>query len=196
MTEKIIWPLFSKPVFKSPIELGNIDLSNVKWAQNYQNSISQSQNVLAMPEFKELSVKCLAVIKDYFYNVMMADPKVEIYITESWLNKTEPGQSHHRHWHPKSLLSAVVYLESEGDSGGIRFITSQYDLLEYQITGANIYNSKSWSLTPTPGDMLVFPSNLEHLVDQYTGSVPRISLSFNTFIRGEINASPLTKLNI
>jgi uncharacterized protein (TIGR02466 family) len=196
MTEKTVWPLFSKPIFRAPVDIGNIDLSSVKWARNYQNWISESQDILGSENFRDLGEKCQQIVKEYFYNIMMVSPKVEIYITESWLNKTEKGQSHHRHWHPNSILSGVLYLESEGETGNIRFITSQYDTLEFQVMGANVYNSKSWSITPRAGDMLVFPSNTEHLVDYYEGEIPRISLSFNTFVRGEINSDPLTKLNI
>lgn len=194
--EKMLWPLFSKPIFKTYIDLGNVNLENVKWARNYQNWISTSQQVLDDPEFSELADKVYQGVAEYFYNIMQAEPSIELYVTESWFNKTENGQSHHRHWHPNSLLSAVVYLESEGDSGRIKFITSQYDTLEYNIVGPNLYNSRSWSVTPERGTMIVFPSNVEHMVEEYFGNTPRISLSFNTFIRGNINVDPLTRLSI
>lgn len=196
MTEKTLWPLFSKPIFKTSIDISGVDISTIKWAKNYQNWISETQNVFEDPVFSPLVEKCHDAVCEYFYGIMQASPKVEIYITENWLNKTENGQSHHRHWHPNSILSGVLYLSSEGESGNLRFITSQYDTLEYQLTGANIYNSRSWGVTPVPGDLIIFPSNVEHLVDLYTGQTPRVSLSFNTFIRGEINSDPLTRLSI
>ena len=103
---------------------------------------------------------------------------------------------HHRHYHPNSIFSAVAYLQSEGESGQTRFITSEYQTLEYDIDESNIYNSKSWSITPRVGEMIVFPSSVEHMVNEYMGDVPRISLSFNTFLKGQINTMPLTKLSL
>lgn len=196
MTEKLLWPLFSKPILKTFVNLREIDLSNIKWARNYQNYISISQQILDEPEFAALKEQVLINLAEYFYGIMQAKHDIGIYITESWLNKTEQGQSHHRHWHPNSILSGVVYLQTDGDSGKIKFITSQFDTIEYGINDANIYNSRSWSVVPETESMIIFPSNVEHLVEEYTGNIPRISLAFNTFLRGNVNTDPLTRLII
>jgi uncharacterized protein (TIGR02466 family) len=127
---------------------------------------------------------------------MQTSQQTEIYITESWLNKTEKGQSHHRHWHPNSVISGVVYLAGDPESGHLRFITSQYNTLEFEIAETNIYNAKSWASPGIPGSIILFPSNLEHLVDEYQGDIPRISMSFNTFVKGKINNLPLTRLSV
>jgi uncharacterized protein (TIGR02466 family) len=190
-------PLFSKPIFTSAVNVENLDLSSVKWAKNYQNWISEDQHILSNEAFKELAVEVGSKVADYFYGVMSVSLNTEIYITESWLNKTEKGQSHHRHWHPNSILSGVVNLSGAADQGGhLRLITSSYETLEFEVVEPNLYNSKSWSFNPTPGNVIIFPSNVEHLVDTYTGDEPRITLSFNTFVRGSINSLPLTKLSI
>lgn len=194
MPEKMLWPLFSKPVFKTHLDVSGVDLSNIKWARNYQNWISTSQEVLNDPAYGKLLEGISAGISEYFYGIMSARTDVELFVTESWFNKTEKGQTHHRHWHPNSLLSGVVYLQSEGDTGRIKFITSQYDTIEYNINEANLYNSRSWTVTPEAGSMVIFPSNVEHMVEEYHGDTPRISLAFNTFVRGNINTDPLTKL--
>jgi uncharacterized protein (TIGR02466 family) len=196
MNEKSLIPLFSKPVFKTYLNTTNVDLSEIQWAQNYQNWISTSQNVLSESKYSNLLSGISDGLSEYFYGVMGANQDVEIYITESWFNKTECRQSHHRHWHPNSIVSGVVFLESAGDSGRIKFITSQFDTIEYNIVEANLYNSRSWSMTPEVGSMILFPSNVEHLVEEYIGETPRISLAFNTFVKGNINLAPLTRLVI
>jgi uncharacterized protein (TIGR02466 family) len=196
MNDKMLIPLFSKPILKAPIDIGTVDLSKVTWTKNYQNWISTDQNIIQQPEFSVVAEKVYDNLCEYFYGIMQANPDAEIYITESWLNKTESGQSHHRHWHPNSILSGIVYLAGEGDTGRTKFITSQYDTIEYDINESNIYNSKSWSLPVINNTMVLFPSNVEHLVEPYTGTEPRITLSFNTFIRGNLNKSPLTRLSL
>jgi uncharacterized protein (TIGR02466 family) len=194
--EKTLWPLFSKPIFRTSVDLTGLDLSKVEWIENYNNWISKSQNILEQPGFETLSQSAFDGVCEYFYGIMRANEKAEIAITESWLNKTEKGQIHHRHYHPNSIFSAIVYLQSEGESGQTKFITSEYQTIEYDIDESNLYNSKSWSITPKAGDMLVFPSSVEHMVTEYLGNTPRITLSFNTFLRGQINSLPLTRLSI
>jgi uncharacterized protein (TIGR02466 family) len=194
--EKVIWPLFAKPIFKRAVDISGVDLSSVKWAKNYNNWISESQNILAEPEFKNLAESVYDGLCEYFYGVMQAKDSVEIYFTESWFNKTEKGQMHHRHWHPNSIVSGIVYLEADGTSGGTKFITSQYDTIEYGINSANIYNSRSWTVDPEVGTMVLFPSNVEHMVVEYQGEKPRITLSFNSFVRGHVNTDPLTRLSL
>jgi len=192
--DKIVWPLFSKPIFKRPVDVSNVDLASIKWARNYNNWISESQQVLSQPEFSQFAENVYDGICEYFYGVMQAKTNIEIYVTESWFNKTEVGQTHHRHWHPNSLYSGIVYIDSEGSTGRTRFITSHYDTVEYDVVDSNIYNSRSWNIDPEVGTMIIFPSSVEHMVEEYLGTRPRITLSFNTFIRGDVNTSPLTRL--
>jgi uncharacterized protein (TIGR02466 family) len=192
-----VYPLFSRPIMKQSINIDGLNFDNIKWGRNYNNSISQSQDVLEDVNFIHLKEECYKGLNEYFYNMMSVSNDVEIYITESWFNKTEKNETHHRHWHPNSLISGIVYLAGELEAGGdTTFITSQYNTLEFDVKEANLYNSKSWSLPPLNGEMLLFPSQVEHLVDTYTGETPRISLSFNTFVKGDINKQGLLRLSI
>jgi uncharacterized protein (TIGR02466 family) len=192
-----VYPLFAKTIVRTQIDLEGTDLSKIEWSQNYQNEISNSQNVLDEPNFTKLRKECMKGINDYFHGVMKVSEDTEIYITESWFNKTNKGQTHHRHWHPNSTLSAIVFMSGEqGKGGNTSFITSQYDTLEFDITEANLWNSKSWSVEPSVGTMLIFPSSVEHLVQPYEGDEPRISLSFNTFVKGKLNQQTLTRLEV
>ena len=194
INEQLI-PLFAKPMFKTGIDL-NLDLSKIDWIENYNNSISSSQQVLDTKEFAQIKQAIMEKVQSYFYGIINASPECEIYITESWVNKTEKGQSHHRHWHPNSILSGIVSLATDNQGGATVFITSSFDTLEYDIIESNLYNSKRWGINLAPGEMLIFPSSVEHLVEEYQGDSPRITLSFNTFLRGTINKHPLTKLVI
>jgi len=196
MNRDELFPLFSRPVFKSTVNTFNVDLSSIKWARNYNNWISESQDVLNLEPFKEISIEICNKVADYFYGIMSVSQETELYITESWVNKTEKGQSHHRHWHPNSILSGVVTLSGNPESGRLKFITSYFDTLEFEVTDSNLYNSKSWSIPSVPGNIVIFPSSVEHLVEEYHGEEPRITLSFNTFVKGKINDLPLTRLKI
>jgi len=194
INEQVI-PLFSKPMFKTAIEI-KLDITPINWIENYTNFISDNQQVLNLPEFAELRTAIEEKLYTYFYGIVNASQDCEIYITESWFNKTEKGQSHHRHWHPNSVLSGIVALSTDPTSGATVFITSAFDTIEYDINEPNLYNSKRWGINLASGDMLIFPSSVEHLVEQYNGDTPRITLSFNTFVKGVVNRNPLTQLKI
>lgn len=189
-------PLFSSPIFIENIKKIDLDFSEVTWANNYNNSISQDQNILSNAKFRNLLDEITPCVFEYFHGVMGVNTETEIYITESWLNKTEKGEKHHRHWHPNSVVSGIVYLAGNENSGFTTFIKGQYESLEFEVQHSNLYNSKSWSIEPINNRILIFPSKLEHMVDEYQGDIPRITLSFNTFIRGYVNSLPLTRLQI
>jgi uncharacterized protein (TIGR02466 family) len=194
--DRILWSLFSKPLYKGDIDVGNIDYSKVEWMPNNSNWVSKDLRVLEDEQFKRIAAQATIIMHEFFHGVMSVKPGTELYFTESWLNKTEKGQSHHRHWHPNSVLSGIVYLSTSGDSGKTRFVSSDYSTFEFEANEANIYNSKTWTITPEVGKILIFPSSLEHMVDPYEGDEPRITLAFNTFVKGPISSNPLTNLSI
>lgn len=189
-------PLFSKPVFLYNIDNLKFDLTQVEWIENYGNFTSKSKDVIPTITTKDVEGKILECLYEYFYNIQGVKSTTQIYITESWLNKTEPGQYHHRHWHPNSIISGVICISNEGNSGALTFITSNYDTLEFETSHANVYNSKSWSYTPKTNDIILFPSSVEHLVEKNISEHSRITLSFNTFVSGKINSLPFTSLQL
>ena len=46
------------------------------------------------------------------------------------------------------------------------------------------------------GDLILFPSTLMHSVKTNTTDKERISLAFNSFIKGTVSTSPLNQLNL
>ncbi len=189
-------PLFCKPVYVNHVPQLNFDISNVEWIQNYTNFTSKSRNIL--PEIANVETIQLIyqTLSEYFYGLLGVNESTELYITESWLNKNTSGQHHHRHWHPNSIISAVICLSAVEDSGALTFITSAYETMEFEVAHANVYNSKSWSCNLKPNDIVLFPSSVEHLVEKNNSQTERITLSFNTFVKGKINTLPYTSLVI
>ena len=166
--------------------------------RNAGNWGSDSTDVLNDPEFEDIKNFIDLKLKDYFYDIMKAPKHLELYVTQSWLNFTEPGEFHHKHIHPNSLVSGVFYLQTE-ISDKITFFkyfddTSmiQFDPTEYAYT-----NSASWWLEAEQGNLFIFPSNTYHMVENTVSKKTRVSLAFNTFIRGEVGQRMnYTKLNL
>ena len=60
----------------------------------------------------------------------------------------------------------------------------------------NYFNSNTWDVPVEPGKLILFPSYLEHSVPVVKENVTRISLSFNTFIVGNINEGDAISLSL
>lgn len=179
--------LFTLPITLTNITLPPIAFDKIEWVKNCNNMRSKGTRVLHDPALVGLRTQIEAVTNAYFYDVMKYTPFASIYITESWFNKTEAGQSHHQHYHANSILSGILYLDGEGHGGKTEFYSPHKNPFVFAVTELNRWNSGMFSVDPVIGQCVVFPSMLEHSVTPYTGSKPRISLSWNTFIKGEIN---------
>ena len=71
------------------------------------------------------------------------------------------------------------------------------DLIKLTSKEFNFYNSESWWIPVKTGDLVVFPSNFAHSVANTESKNTRISLSFNTFLKGIIgDPDTLTELVI
>ena len=68
-------------------------------------------------------------------------------------------------------------------------------MLNFETKEYNHWNSKTWSFVVNNGDVVLFPSELEHMVQVKTTDNTRISLSFNVFVKGHLGSEiNLTKL--
>lgn len=134
-------------------------------------------------------------IDEYTVNVLGEDPSLRY--TQSWININPPGTSHHKHSHINSIVSGVLYLQTNENSG--KFLVHRYDnrTIQNQTKTFNKYNFSYMFFEPRKFDLYLFPSSLEHSVEENKSNEDRISLSFNTFYHGTINAySTLTELKI
>jgi uncharacterized protein (TIGR02466 family) len=105
-------------------------------------------------------------------------------MTQSWLNFTKPGEFHHKHAHPNSLISGVYYFNADKENDKIYFYDDEYQRIKIQPKDWNYHNSKSWWYPVGTGDLVIFPSELTHMVDVTTSKETRISLAFNVFAKG------------
>ena len=111
----------------------------------------------------------------------------KIYITQSWINLTESGQSHNKHVHTNSFLSGVLYLDAIDNVDRITFYKEEYDVLNVAPSKYTTLNCQSETFFVKTGKLLIFPSLLSHEVPKIdTNRKTRISLSFNTFLKGRL----------
>ena len=122
--------------------------------------------------------------------------KIEPYITQSWLNFTKHKGYHHLHNHPNSFISGVLYINSDINKDKIQFYRTDYIQLQVESLSNDIYYN-SYTLPVNTGKLILFPSSTMHQVPKTTNEKTRISLAFNTFIKGNLGANKaLTELKL
>ena len=199
--------LFSIPLFKtnygkiSPEERRTVDKYVMDLQQNTFNYTSNERYILDkdFPELRKfIDQSIVSYVEEVIYGEEYDREKISFDITQSWINLTQPGGSHHSHCHRNSVLSGVFYIQTNPEVDGITFrnlIPEQTIAIEPKKF--NHYNSATWRVMVEEGDLLLFPSHLYHYVDTVITPMPRLSLSFNAFPRGTLGHSrDLTELII
>jgi uncharacterized protein (TIGR02466 family) len=185
--------LFPRVVSVSKLkDLSSFDkLRNLDLKDNVGNKSGKNSYILNNPEYSELKDTIEVILNEHFYKVYNPIENIELYVTQSWVNHTEKDEYHHRHSHPNSILSGVLYLDIDKDSDNITFFSGQNNhdtLLKFTPEEYNLYNSTSWTVNEfNEGNIIIFPSILEHAVETRKDSgITRISLAFNSFVKGKI----------
>ena len=187
-----IHPLFPIPVIAYDIDIDEKErlflLSQYpeNTVSNTGNFTSIDNNILERVEVQGLNKKLTHLVNEAFTHVYNPLYDIELYITQSWLNFTSKDQYHHHHTHPNSIFSAVLYLKAgEGDS--ITFHNpSSTNYYEVPSTQYSHLNSRKWNFSVKDNILLFFPSTLPHSVPIVTHDNLRVSLSFNTFFKGQL----------
>jgi len=110
-------------------------------------------------------------------------------LTTSWIAKIEPGGYSHWHNHNNCFYSGVLYLTTnENGSGNIIFNTFSNNRFELQPKEWNIFNSKTFSFCPKTKEVIYFPAEIFHKVEQNTTQSTRYSLAFNFMPIGKLGS--------
>ena len=148
------------------------------------NSQSENTFVLDNPELKRIRLWIESEIEKFIKNVLGSDS--EMVITQSWLNKNCKGESHHDHMHPNSIISGVWYPLCHEKLPPIKFMNRFQPHINISIKEFNTFNSATFMLPMKMGEMIIFPSHLMHGVPANQSDDARISLSFNTWAKGNM----------
>ena len=205
MSEKnlkpIIHSIFPTPVYITKIDRGftKQELQFVKeqkkhCTKNDGNINTKDNYILNRKQFKNIKKFLDKHCKEYLDTVICTKNNIELYITQSWLNYTEADQYHHRHEHPNSVVSGVLYFDSDIKNDKILFSHSRgYQQIspEIDIEKFNLWNSGTWFFPVETGNLFMFPSSTTHQVETKKGNNTRISLAFNTFYKGSVGSNDL-----
>jgi uncharacterized protein (TIGR02466 family) len=191
--EPTVNQLFPTPVAFSKLprkytneEVAFIQKCSLNVTKNTGNTTSVDRYVLDEPVMADLKAFIQFYVNHFMESVEAPYNPVEAYITQSWLNYTQPGEYHHKHEHPNSYLSGVLYINADPEKDKIYFYKNGYKRISLPTNNYNPFNSESWWFSVGTCDLVIFPSYLTHMVEQTVSADTRISIAFNTFLKGYI----------
>lgn len=191
MTKPELVQLFPTPVCIFKYE-DNFD-DELKWVKNLdysdgvKNGTQQSLNTFVLDDINMIKIRSFIDSSIDFFAKNIYQHKNKFTITQSWVNKSSKGRDHHSHVHPNSIISGVFYFKIS-DLPPIEFKNSQKYAFSFDMESFNNFNSATYLLPLNDGELIIFPSHLEHSVPVNTKEDERISLSFNTFTKGPLGS--------
>lgn len=197
-----IMPIFPTPlgIVSLPRAITEEELIFIKKQEvvpNEGNLTSKNNYILETNELADLKFLLYSKVQEFFTKTVLPRYNNQIRITQSWINYNGPGQYHHKHAHPNSIISGVYYVQSDESTGKIYFHKNEYNQIRFESDFYNEYNSPSHWIPAATNRLVLFPSSLTHHVEQLNSVIPRISLSFNTFITGMVgDDNTLTGLRV
>ena len=205
MHKPLIYSIFPTPIYKTKIdrgftkqELQFVNEQKKHCSKNKGNINTKDNYILKRKELKNIKKFLDKCCEDYLNRIICTKNNIELYITQSWLNYTETNQYHHQHAHPNSVVSGVLYFDSDIKNDKILFthpLGYRQIKPETDDTKYNLWNSETWFFPVETGDLFMFPSSTTHQVETKQGNNTRISLAFNTFYKGTVGSnSELTEL--
>ena len=150
----------------------------------YYNRQSEDTFVLDKPELANIRAFIEQKLHKFVTEIMASTDK--LVITQSWLNKNKKGESHHEHVHPNSMVSGVWYPQIHEQLPPIQFRSRSQRDVSLQTEKYNTFNSATFMLPMKRGELILFPSNLTHSVPINNSEEERISLSFNSWPKGNM----------
>ena len=194
MSNEII-PLFSTPVYKTSVEVTDLDtvLKTIPYEPYPDNSgyTSKDVKILLSEPFKGIRKLIEQHMNMYCFELLKL-ANFRIKHSQSWINLHKPGNYSPKHYHSNSCFSGGLYLDVPEGSGGLVFCASHTSptyttgTVRPLTTDGNIFNADRWGFDVQKGDLILFPSHLMHQTDVNVTNSNRYMVAFNYFLEGKI----------
>ena len=186
MTNTFIEPIFSKPVYCKHLNIDTKKIVSMLEEYSFDDSetiggtfTSQTKSLYILDDekFKFLKNQLMSEFYSFIQEQMRYTNKFDL--TTSWFTKSVKGQSSSYHNHNNCMFSAVLYLQTDENSGDIKF--QNMETIRYQLNyeQGNLFNSIEYEIKPTNGMFIIFPSEVWHKITQNNSDITRYSLAMN-----------------
>ena len=197
-----ILPLFSTPILHikdtgfrcTDRELRSIDNLSYMSPQEGHVLLTKNVNLFKLNYFSRIKKECEKHLKCYTKKILCI--KQDFYITNSWITKKSLKSgynTHHKHSHPNSIFSGVLYLDVEDGNDQKLFLAGKTGFLntfnfDYHYSDYNMINSNKYWVPVNVGTCIIFPSSVPHWVEDIKTEGERIVMGFNCFVKGKMGS--------
>tara|TARA_B100001013_G_scaffold262204_1_gene164760 strand:- start:2513 stop:3172 length:660 start_codon:yes stop_codon:yes gene_type:complete len=206
-----ITPLWATPLFQStlkniPQECKDYIMKNVEYKRYPANNGfgSKSKFLLDIQALAPLKKVLTDVTHEYLYKILDIDESADFQMTNSWSVKHIKGDEAGQHHHANSMLSGILYLQTDEKTGDVLFVKERNhfplfnDTIQIPFKGNNynLYNVEGWAIKPRNNQLLLFPSQLRHEVYPNESDTERYCIAFNFFAFGKFGYDDQVQLGI
>ena len=131
----------------------------------------------------------LPAIEQVITDMNWEKQKQSININSMWAIINTGGAANHRHQHSNCTVSGAYYVRAPKNSGDIIFYDPRpAPVYTYPIAvNPNLLNAQVNGINPKEGALVLFPSYLDHSVNENLSNEERIVISFNVTIQSKSN---------
>lgn len=171
------------PTFK---ELEEADLNDYtgKYSAGSYTSFYSNFDLLRYPELGNLKSFIKSSAQEAHESIGLSG---ELVFTNSWFSINRQHSYHEAHHHCPDIWSGVYYVKADCKDATISFLNKNiidtgwpYNTTKIENTD---YVSSQVTCTVYSGLLIIFPSYLEHKVNQQTEDSERITIAFNMNIK-------------
>ena len=176
------------PVMHEIKQLLKLAENDADFLENPGNGNFLHKDTYLLRTLPDLSALLTTRTNEFLFDIM-GEHRTKLVITQSWLNINPPGSHHKTHRHKNSIISGVLYLQCDQNTGNFNAHRdhSMFRDVSGDVDQHNPFTYEYVTFSPTEFDLYLFQSNLKHSVDTNKSSITRLSLSFNTFYSGVID---------
>ena len=153
------------------------DMSGLPWNCNVWSTYAYDDQLFKRSEFQEVSRAIATYVRSYLdRRQWKGDAK--ILMTELWVNHQDKYQYQEYHDHRERIISGIYYIDVPEGAPGIMMKTplkANFDDLFFNEDAVQEVNH----LDIQTGDLLLFPSWLDHGVKANMTDSHRVNVSFN-----------------
>lgn len=138
---------------------------------------NSENTLLTEPLFAPLKQVIVSALNHYIKSAEVEGEKRANII--AWANVHDGGGYNTLHMHPNNQFSGCYYLKVPAGAGAIVFRDPRYASLMSPLNGKANFCKQFEVVTPKEGQLLLFPSWLEHRVESNDADELRVSIAFN-----------------
>jgi len=200
MTQSSIIPLFPTLIhvarlsqfseFNRKVETKSIELKNTVKADDVWNcntySTVNKYDITKDPMASSFVSACKSeVIK--FSKLFGVETEIFERVN-GWVNVSEKGNFQEYHNHDSSHFSCAYYVKAPKNCGSIRFKSHEAfsNMFPLPVVTATDASYSTYHIVPEECNLVIFRSNLQHMVDTNMSTENRISISMNFTFKGKL----------